>query len=134
MSKIVIVDYGMGNLRNVQKGFGKTGFEAKLTRIAPQMTTSLAHPALGATYGGPLDVRQTVIAGPQAELEQQVRYELFAPRFSLQVEIPEKIRGQLHAGQLATLSTGGERVTLGAALKRKVDDWLARRNPATGES
>jgi putative peptide zinc metalloprotease protein len=121
-------------LRVEMRAAGLGSFEAKLTRIAPQMTTSLAHPALGATYGGPLDVRQTVIAGPQAELEQQLRYELFAPRFTLQVEIPEEIRGRLHAGQLATLSTGGERVTLGAALKRKVDDWLARRNPATGKS
>jgi glutamine amidotransferase len=32
MSKIIIVDYGMGNLRNVQKGFEKVGFEAKVTR------------------------------------------------------------------------------------------------------
>ena len=31
-SKIVIIDYGMGNLRNVQKGFEKIGLEAKLTR------------------------------------------------------------------------------------------------------
>jgi len=30
--KIVIVDYGMGNLRNVQKAFEKIGFEARLTR------------------------------------------------------------------------------------------------------
>jgi len=32
ISKIVIIDYGMGNLRNVQKGFEKIGFEATLTR------------------------------------------------------------------------------------------------------
>jgi glutamine amidotransferase len=32
MSKIVIVDYGMGNLRNVQKGFERIGMEARLTR------------------------------------------------------------------------------------------------------
>ncbi|OGP89733.1 MAG: imidazole glycerol phosphate synthase, glutamine amidotransferase subunit [Deltaproteobacteria bacterium RBG_16_48_10] len=30
--RIVIVDYGMGNLRNVQRGFEKVGFEAKVTR------------------------------------------------------------------------------------------------------
>ncbi len=29
---IVIIDYGMGNLRNVQKGFERVGFEAKVTR------------------------------------------------------------------------------------------------------
>jgi len=32
MSRIVIIDYGMGNLRNVQKGFEWVGFEAKVTR------------------------------------------------------------------------------------------------------
>ena len=31
-SKIIIIDYGMGNLRNVQKGFEWIGFEAKVTR------------------------------------------------------------------------------------------------------
>jgi len=30
--KIVIIDYGMGNLRNVQRGFEKIGLEAKVTR------------------------------------------------------------------------------------------------------
>ena len=30
--KIVIIDYGMGNLRNVQKGFEKVGFGAAVTR------------------------------------------------------------------------------------------------------
>lgn len=30
--KIVIIDYGMGNLRSVQKGFEQVGFEASVTR------------------------------------------------------------------------------------------------------
>ena len=30
--RIVIIDYGMGNLRNVQKGFERVGFEASITR------------------------------------------------------------------------------------------------------
>jgi len=31
-AKIVIIDYGMGNLRSVQKAFEKVGFEATITR------------------------------------------------------------------------------------------------------
>lgn len=31
MTKIAIIDYGMGNLRSVQKGFEKVGFEAVVT-------------------------------------------------------------------------------------------------------
>jgi glutamine amidotransferase len=41
-SKIVIVDYGMGNLRNVQKGFEKIGVEARLTRNKREIGSSSA--------------------------------------------------------------------------------------------
>jgi len=48
--KIVIIDYGMGNLRNVQKGFGKIGFEAKLTRSKKEIenASALVLPGVGA--------------------------------------------------------------------------------------
>jgi glutamine amidotransferase len=42
MSKIVIVDYGMGNLRNVQKTFEKIGFEARLTRNKNEIRSASA--------------------------------------------------------------------------------------------
>jgi glutamine amidotransferase len=42
MSKIVIVDYGMGNLRNVQKAFEKIGFEARLTRNKNEIRSASA--------------------------------------------------------------------------------------------
>jgi len=50
MSKIVIVDYGMGNLRNVQKGFEKIGFEAKLTRNKKEIggASAIVVPGVGA--------------------------------------------------------------------------------------
>jgi glutamine amidotransferase len=47
---IVIVDYGMGNLRSVQKGFEKVGFEARVTddpRIVAQ-ADKLVLPGVGA--------------------------------------------------------------------------------------
>ncbi len=48
--KIVIIDYGMGNLRNVQKGFGRIGFEAKLTRSKREIenASALVLPGVGA--------------------------------------------------------------------------------------
>ena len=48
--KIVIIDYGMGNLRNVQKGFEKIGFEAKLTRNKKeiQRASAIVLPGVGA--------------------------------------------------------------------------------------
>jgi glutamine amidotransferase len=42
MSKIVIIDYGMGNLRNVQKAFEKIGFDARLTRNKNEIGTASA--------------------------------------------------------------------------------------------
>jgi imidazole glycerol-phosphate synthase subunit HisH len=48
--KIVIVDYGMGNLRNVQRGFEKVGFEAKVTRSKKEIdgASGIVLPGVGA--------------------------------------------------------------------------------------
>ncbi len=50
MSKIVIVDYGMGNLRNVQRGFEKVGFDAKVTRSRKEIegASGIVVPGVGA--------------------------------------------------------------------------------------
>ncbi|OGP94487.1 MAG: imidazole glycerol phosphate synthase, glutamine amidotransferase subunit [Deltaproteobacteria bacterium RBG_16_47_11] len=50
MSRIVIIDYGMGNLRNVQKGFEKIGFEARLTRNKNEIgrASAIVLPGVGA--------------------------------------------------------------------------------------
>jgi glutamine amidotransferase len=50
MSKIVIIDYGMGNLRSVQKGFEKIGFEVKLTRNRKEIgrASAIVLPGVGA--------------------------------------------------------------------------------------
>jgi glutamine amidotransferase len=48
--KIVIIDYGMGNLRNVQKGFERIGLEAKLTRNKKEIekASGVVLPGVGA--------------------------------------------------------------------------------------
>lgn len=48
--KIVIIDYGMGNLRNVQKGFEWIGFEAKVTRSKKEIlrASAIVLPGVGA--------------------------------------------------------------------------------------
>ncbi len=50
MSKIVIVDYGMGNLRNVQRGFERVGFNAKVTRSRKEIekASGIVLPGVGA--------------------------------------------------------------------------------------
>ena len=49
-SKIVIIDYGMGNLRNVQKGFEWVGFEARVTRNKKEIerAPAIVLPGVGA--------------------------------------------------------------------------------------
>ncbi len=49
-AKIVIIDYGMGNLRNVQKGFEKIGCNAKLTRNKKEIgrASAVVLPGVGA--------------------------------------------------------------------------------------
>ena len=48
--KIVIVDYGMGNLRNVQKAFEKIGSDARLTRNKNEIgrASAIVLPGVGA--------------------------------------------------------------------------------------
>jgi glutamine amidotransferase len=48
--KIVIIDYGMGNLRNVQRGFEKIGLEAKVTRNRKEIQrgSAIVLPGVGA--------------------------------------------------------------------------------------
>ena len=48
--KIVIIDYGMGNLRNVQKSFEWIGFKAKVTRNKKEMekASAIVLPGVGA--------------------------------------------------------------------------------------
>ena len=50
MSKIVIIDYGMGNLRNVQKGFESVDFEANITRNKKEIlgASAIVLPGVGA--------------------------------------------------------------------------------------
>jgi len=48
--KIVIIDYGMGNLRSVQKGFERVGFEASVTRSKREISgaSAIVLPGVGA--------------------------------------------------------------------------------------
>jgi glutamine amidotransferase len=48
--RIVIIDYGMGNLRNVQKGFEGVGFEASVTRNKKEIrrASAIVLPGVGA--------------------------------------------------------------------------------------
>ena len=51
---IAIIDYGMGNLRSVQKAFERVGYEAMVTREAGQIESArgVVLPGVGALSAG----------------------------------------------------------------------------------
>ncbi|MGB5987969.1 MAG: efflux RND transporter periplasmic adaptor subunit, partial [Desulfobacterales bacterium] len=108
-------------------GLGR--FQGRIARVAPAATTHLIHPALGAVYGGPLDVRQTALIA-EGDLEQHYQIELFTPRFSVYLDLPEPILDQLRAGQTATVTARGSRLTLARLLGERIKAWLARKGAA----
>jgi len=63
---IAIIDYGMGNLRSVQKGFERVGFQAEVTREVSKITS-----ARGVVLPG--------VGAFQACMENLRRFELIEP-------------------------------------------------------
>ena len=66
---IVIVDYGMGNLRSVQKGFEKVGFRAEITSDPDCVAQAekLVLPGVGAFRDAIARLRETGLATPIVE-------------------------------------------------------------------
>lgn len=102
-------------------------FSGVVKQVSPTATTELLHPALGALYGGPLDIRQQVIRGASKEMEQSYRFTTFAPRFKIDVELPEEIAKRVNEGQLATLYLRGSKITLDQIILDWARDWLEKR-------
>jgi len=66
---IAIVDYGMGNLRSVQKAFEKVGFSAAVTSDSNRVAEAdkLVLPGVGAFRDAIARLRETGLAGPIVE-------------------------------------------------------------------
>jgi len=63
---ITIIDYGMGNLRSVQKGFEKVGYQALVTSDPNQVAaaTKLVLPGVGAFEDAMTELRRRRMIGP----------------------------------------------------------------------
>jgi putative peptide zinc metalloprotease protein len=109
-------------------GIGR--FPGTLQRVAPTAIKDLAHPALAAIHGGPLDVKQLALSAGGKEMEQHYRLELFSPCFTVEVAIPPGKIIRLKDGQIATLHARGGRVTLGSLLFKWGRNWLIRKDNA----
>jgi glutamine amidotransferase len=68
-SMIVIVDYGMGNLRSVEKGFAKVGHQATVTSDARQIAaaTKVVLPGVGAFRDAIGELRRQKLVDPLRE-------------------------------------------------------------------
>jgi glutamine amidotransferase len=66
---IVIVDYGMGNLRSVEKGFAKVGHQATVTSDARQIAAAdkVVLPGVGAFRDAIGELRRQHLVGPLRE-------------------------------------------------------------------
>ncbi|WP_228855373.1 hypothetical protein [Desulfomarina profundi] len=103
-----------------KSGFGQ--FTAVLAKVSPTATTDLVHPALGAVFGGPLDVRRRVVGN--GVKNQYYRYELFGPRFRLEIALPEVLKDRLRVGQSALVRIRGNRVMLWKRIISRFENWL----------
>ncbi|NLY01336.1 MAG: imidazole glycerol phosphate synthase subunit HisH [Rhodopirellula sp.] len=70
---ITIVDYGMGNLRSVQKGFEKVGCTAAITSDPSEIrkATKLVLPGVGAFEDAMEELRRLHMVGPILEVIEQ---------------------------------------------------------------
>jgi multidrug efflux pump subunit AcrA (membrane-fusion protein) len=98
-------------------GLGK--FTAVIEKVAPTASRKLLHFSLAATYGGPFDVR------PGTGLEQELV--LFSPRFTVTVQLPEKVKQTLRSGQQALVVISACSRTPGSILWEVIQDWFSGR-------
>ncbi|WP_457576484.1 efflux RND transporter periplasmic adaptor subunit [Desulfomarina sp.] len=101
---------------------GSGEFAAVLTKVSPTAATDLVHPAMGAVFGGPLDVRRRVVGN--GVKNQYYRYELFGPRFKLEIALPEVLKDRLRVGQSAVIRIRGSRVILWERIVSRFENWL----------
>ncbi|PID75132.1 MAG: hypothetical protein CSB23_05335 [Deltaproteobacteria bacterium] len=107
-------------------------FSGVIAVVEPTGSTTLPYPSLAAVYGGPIDVRQSAVSA-DSQVEQHYQLELLEPRFTVKITLPEKIRELVLAGQTATITLHGSRITLGYLLKERIRSWLAQKKQAVKE-
>ena len=75
MGNVAIVDYGMGNLRSVQKGFERVGCEAQVTRDLEKIASArgIVLPGVGAFNACMENLRRFGLVEPIREVVRQKR-------------------------------------------------------------
>ena len=98
------------------KTSGRRNFSAVIEKVAPVASRRLLHLSLAANYGGPLDVK------PAPGSEQGLL--LFAPRFTVTVQLPDAEKEELRAGQQARVQMKGSSRTPAYIVWKSLKGWF----------
>jgi len=96
-------------------------FPGYIDRISPTASRELPHLSMAAYYGGPFDVKPNGVGVEREKLE------LFAPRFSVTIQLSKKIRQELRAGQQALVQIRGVARSPGRVIWQKLRSWFLKR-------
>lgn len=105
------------------RGRGLRVPQTRLAKVNPRATRQLPHPALAATYGGPLPVSM----GEQGAAESENSLELVEPHFHAIIELPEPAAAQLRAGEVARVRLGATGESVGSHLLTAAGRWIQRK-------
>lgn len=97
---------------------GRSG-QAAVTKIEPRATTTLSHPALAASHGGPLAVKP-VSQGSQSRLELTVAHTI------LTCSLDGRTSERLELGETGQIHLAAEQRTLAELAAANLADWFRR--------
>ncbi|MFO0912833.1 MAG: efflux RND transporter periplasmic adaptor subunit [Pirellulales bacterium] len=113
------------------RGAGRLAVGGQLSRLNPRASTLIPHPALIATFGGPLAVtvrQESSGTGSHGQTSQ-----LAEPRSTAIVDLPAEVAAELRAGQVAQITLAQSSGTVGQHVARHVRGWLHKKS-AQGEA
>jgi putative peptide zinc metalloprotease protein len=105
---------------------GSGRLECRLAKLEPRAKLEPSHASLCAPAGGPLVVRKKEAAADASQDPSQ-QYEFVAPRFTGTLELAAAQAGDLHAGQLASVSFRSYHETFGLHLFNAAVKWMRDR-------
>ena len=128
-TKEVVVSIDQRDLESIKENEGKRlrvafpgmkVFDSEMVRINPKASAAPQHPSLCANAGGPLPVKP-VAASSQNE---QSRFELLVPRFTVELRLDREFGEQLQSGQRGRACFATNRQSLGSYLFVAASEWL----------
>jgi putative peptide zinc metalloprotease protein len=131
-TKEVVVSIDQRDLESIKENVGKClrvafpgmdVFESELVRINPRASADPKHPSLCANAGGPLPVKPVSASSDNDE----ARFELLVPRFTVELELAPEFGKQLHSGQRGRAFFATNRQSLGSYLFVAASEWLEQK-------